>query len=390
MKRIICLLLSLSIVFGINSAFAMKRPVMENVEKTENDVLNIVPGGGHFNNADEVSKFGVHQGELSWVADSAVGDGGCMKVNITKGYGFPKIEIPNVIGETYDISFYAKADKPGTLSFIIRFKSGGYRNNPVFQDKYTTGWKKYTCSYTCDGLSSAGKDTTSLYLFDANWNSGGVGAYYLDELVVTPRGESDYDFVSSDFSLDVTKKRIETAGFTDISSHWADDAIKVMAGNSYIKGYEDNTYRPDGNITRAEFVSLLSRFLNMRKFSYVGGYRDVKSGDWFADDLQLITEANLIPEEMIKEGYFSPDVPINREEAVYILTHMLKSRLSKKQEAHINTFNDESEISEWAKNTIYEGVGLGLINGFPDGTFQPQAGITRGECASIQKFHSHH
>ena len=53
-----------------------------------------------------------------------------------------------------------------------------------------------------------------------------------------------------------------TAKFTDIASHWAKDEISIAANNGWIKGYEDNTFRPQRDITRAETMTLVNRVLN--------------------------------------------------------------------------------------------------------------------------------
>ncbi len=55
---------------------------------------------------------------------------------------------------------------------------------------------------------------------------------------------------------------IITDNFTDISSHWAVSYIREAAARGWIKGYEDNTFRPDRHITRAESMTLINRVLN--------------------------------------------------------------------------------------------------------------------------------
>jgi hypothetical protein len=49
--------------------------------------------------------------------------------------------------------------------------------------------------------------------------------------------------------------------FNDISGHWAERYIKIGASNGWISGYEDGSFKPDDNITRAEVVSLINRLL---------------------------------------------------------------------------------------------------------------------------------
>lgn len=51
--------------------------------------------------------------------------------------------------------------------------------------------------------------------------------------------------------------------FTDISNHWAEEYISIMAANGMIQGYEDNTFKPNNEITYAEVVAILIRELDM-------------------------------------------------------------------------------------------------------------------------------
>jgi hypothetical protein len=63
---------------------------------------------------------------------------------------------------------------------------------------------------------------------------------------------SYFNLSALDFSVDP---------FTDISEHWAETYIKIVAAYSVITGYPDGAFRPDQAITRAEFVSIMNRLL---------------------------------------------------------------------------------------------------------------------------------
>ncbi|MDU2292662.1 MAG: S-layer homology domain-containing protein [Peptococcus niger] len=54
------------------------------------------------------------------------------------------------------------------------------------------------------------------------------------------------------------------APFTDVKGHWAEKAINQAYGNGRIKGYPDGTFRPDGQITRAEAVTICNNFFNRK------------------------------------------------------------------------------------------------------------------------------
>lgn len=50
--------------------------------------------------------------------------------------------------------------------------------------------------------------------------------------------------------------------FTDVNEHWAEDEIHESAAHGWIKGYQDNTFKPDQFITRAEAMTMINRVLN--------------------------------------------------------------------------------------------------------------------------------
>lgn len=66
-----------------------------------------------------------------------------------------------------------------------------------------------------------------------------------------------------------------------IQGHWAEDQIIHWTDRNLTAGYPDDTFRPDRNITRAEFIALINKamgFITEEEFSY----SDVSPGDWFA------------------------------------------------------------------------------------------------------------
>ena len=62
--------------------------------------------------------------------------------------------------------------------------------------------------------------------------------------------------------------------FSDIDNrHWAADSVRIMTDMGYINGYEDNSFRPDNNVTLSEAAAILSRMLGYESMaSTTGGY----------------------------------------------------------------------------------------------------------------------
>lgn len=65
------------------------------------------------------------------------------------------------------------------------------------------------------------------------------------------------------------------AGFADTDGHWAKDVIAYLAKENIINGFEDNTFRPDNTVTRAEYAKLLCSVFKIEKLEYKDIFSDV-------------------------------------------------------------------------------------------------------------------
>ena len=79
-----------------------------------------------------------------------------------------------------------------------------------------------------------------------------------------------------------------TDRFSDIAGHWAEAYIKLAAGNGWIEGYPDGSFRPNQSITRAETVTMINRVLERVMLTFP----DCKSGDWFYIAVQEATNSH--------------------------------------------------------------------------------------------------
>lgn len=84
-----------------------------------------------------------------------------------------------------------------------------------------------------------------------------------------------------------------TQVFRDVRGHWANDEIDAYVRRGIINGYSDMTFKPDSNITRAEFLTLLSRVLNWNLYMYPGSTTTFKDADTFGYYTNIITYATL-------------------------------------------------------------------------------------------------
>lgn len=168
--------------------------------------------------------------------------------------------------------------------------------------------------------------------------------------------------------------------FKDVKSHWAKKEIREMATMGYING-SNGKYRPDDNITRAEFVSILVRILNPETSgAKKTPFADVKPTDWFAKDVILAAEKGLI--EGYDDGNFKPNSPINREEICAILGSITDEKLTAEEVEDILSDYDD-KVANWARESAATMIKTGIITGFPNNTFGGSLNATRAEAAVI-------
>lgn len=164
----------------------------------------------------------------------------------------------------------------------------------------------------------------------------------------------------------------------NLGKHWANKVIEDFLSKGYIRGYQDGSFLPDNSITRAEFVSIVNKVMNFEEKSNVT-FTDVKSDDWFADDVKIAHAAGYI--EGYKDGSFKPNGNLTRAEAAVIVSRI--NRLKNSETDISISFSDSASIPSWAKEAINMVVKSGHIKGYPDGSFQAANMITRAEAFTI-------
>jgi len=160
---------------------------------------------------------------------------------------------------------------------------------------------------------------------------------------------------------------------SDISGHWAKDTIQRWMDQGSIKGYEDGTFRPDNNISRAEFMSLVNEIFNCEAVG-TSAFSDVKSTDWFAGAVAKAYAAGYITG--YPDGTMKPGNPITREEAASIIAIIKK--LPANPDAS-QEFLDAGSL-DWSKGAVGAAYAAGIMNGYQDQTFRGQMNIKRGEA----------
>ena len=185
--------------------------------------------------------------------------------------------------------------------------------------------------------------------------------------------------------IDVTLKDRngnEEVGVTDENGQLILPNISVTH-RSYIIGYEDGTFRPEGNITRAEAAAIFARNIAELKDETISGrttsFDDVENGKWYTSYIAYLEKYDII--NGYEDGTFRPDAEITRAEFV-AMSERAYSLFADVENGKENIFTD-IDNSHWAAEHIYTAIAMDWIKGYADGTFRPDNKITRAEVVTI-------
>lgn len=165
--------------------------------------------------------------------------------------------------------------------------------------------------------------------------------------------------------------------FSDISTHWAKNEITELSAKKIINGFDDGTFRPDFNCTRAEFVTII-----VNAFNLTGGgeilYNDIQTGAWYTSAIAAAAQTGVI--NGYPGGGFHPEDKITREEAAVVIYRLLNF-LGLNTDGNME-FSDSSQISDFAKEAVGKLGGAGIVSGTDTG-FEPKEYITRAQTVKI-------
>ena len=168
--------------------------------------------------------------------------------------------------------------------------------------------------------------------------------------------------------------------FKDVAeSHWAYSDIKYLSELGIISGRTEDTFEPESNITRAEFIKLTVKAMGWTESEYKNAFADVTSKDWFAGVIQTAFDKGIANGS---DGKFNPNRTINREEMVKFIMCAFNTSGIELEEAYIG-FEDNSEISGWAVDYVKQALTAGFVKGMDNNYFCPKDSTTRAQAAAV-------
>ncbi len=164
--------------------------------------------------------------------------------------------------------------------------------------------------------------------------------------------------------------------FTDVNaSHWAKSSIDYLTDREVIYGYQDGRYGVSDPITRAQAASMIMRTFGWGDLSGQEdpGYPDLQPSHWAYNEIAALYGLGIFT----PEGSYKPNQPVTRAEMADMLVKAfdLYSITAVK-------FTDLTR-DHWAYESINRLAGKGVTSGYPDGSFRPDANVTRAEFAVL-------
>ena len=173
--------------------------------------------------------------------------------------------------------------------------------------------------------------------------------------------------------------------FPDVpNGYWASCGIDKLAINDVVVGYPDGMFKPNRNISRAEFATMLVKGFNMNAHgATTSRFKDVSQNNWANAAI-----AKAVNEDLLR-GYpnktFKPNSPVSRVEALTSLSKGMTCNIdSCKADEILSKYADGNKVPNWARIPVAKSLQNGALSNSPNpNLIMPNRDATRAEIASM-------
>lgn len=171
--------------------------------------------------------------------------------------------------------------------------------------------------------------------------------------------------------------------FSDVqSNYWAAQFIQSLAQRGVIAGFPDGSFRPDEQVTRAQFAAMLNKAFQKNQVRQATSFVDIRSNFWAASAIQQSYTTGFM------SGYpgsrFEPNQAIPREQVLVSLANGLEYRAQSNVESTLGYFNDSANISGYARSPIAAATENQIVVNYPNLKFlNPDRVATRAQVAAF-------
>ena len=183
-----------------------------------------------------------------------------------------------------------------------------------------------------------------------------------------------------------------------ISGHWKYENIKYVYENSIMNGISGTKlFRPDGNLTRAMFATVLYRMAGEPEITFQGRFKDVKEGQYYSKAVIWANSRDIV--QGYSDGNYGVNDNITREQIAKMLNLFAKVQgYDISDRKALDSFTDVNQVSGWAVGFMQWATAVEMITGKPNDAAQtsfrldPKGQATRAECAKMltmfqQRYH---
>lgn len=241
------------------------------------------------------------------------------------------------------------------------------------------------CYYIYDSVSYyLGEGSSNIkYVFEPNTGfnsssgSGGSGGFN------TEGSGSNTEYTPDTDDRDTTEptaapNMADENPYTDIDNYeWAKEAIIGLTNAGIVNGMGDGEFQPAGNVTREQFCKMVVQMYGLDTAETSTYFGDVDASAWYAPYVAAALSAGFVQGQ--SDEYFGIGEPIMRQDMATILYRAINMS----DEMVTLDFTDNDSIASYAKDAVAELVGLGIMNGYEDESFQPRGNATRAEAAKV-------
>ncbi len=284
-------------------------------------------------------------------------------------FGQSLAEVASIISATVSGGF------PGFVSELVAFTVGGivaYNQAP----SYTT--YRHTYDYRVR-LKQAGNNIYSTHqrVFDYwyFYNSANGKRVYEEKEFLGPFILDNHEM------LKVGISNYLEYHFYDIVNHWGKDHIKWAYEKGYLTGIGPYTFSPNGTTTRGMAITVLHRMAGSPNAGTNTSFTDVSSSSYYARAVSWGVKNGIV--SGTSSTTFSPESNVTREQFAVMLYNFAKYQgKNVKVTSNLNSYNDGSTVSSWAKTAMQWAVGKKIFTG-DGGYLKPKQNATRAELSKL-------
>ncbi|MBQ8526392.1 MAG: S-layer homology domain-containing protein [Clostridia bacterium] len=173
------------------------------------------------------------------------------------------------------------------------------------------------------------------------------------------------------------------ASFGDCTAeHWAHSYIEALKESGIISGYSDGSFYPDRTVKREEFVKMAVLMCGLYDEGSECNFIDVLKDEWYYAYVSSAYKESIVTG--LSEESFGIGADISRQDVAVIACRLLdKLGIEAGAEGENKVFTDADKIADYAAESVGILTKMTVINGFEDGSFRPEASLTRAEAAKI-------